>query len=193
MNDGEFNKGGPEVMDEGDGVGGRVTVFTGPGKGKTTAALGIALRIIAQGGKVIFVHFTGPEYPVLGEVKTATTLGANWRMIGIKSEAKDLSYLDDFSESVDTVKEALTMAQTIWLYECDLLILDNITYQLACESIDIAQVITLIDNRPPNVSIALTGPSAPESVIEKADLVTEFLEIKRPPNADMRLRRGIDF
>jgi len=176
-----FNKGGLEVTDEVDGVGGRVIVFTGVGKGKTTAALGTALRIIAQGGKVIFVYFTGPEYPVLGEVKTAAKLGSKWRMIGIKSEAKNLSYLADFSGSVDTVKDALAMAQARWLYECDLLILDDITYQLACGSIDVAQVIALIDNRPVNASIVLTGPSAPESIIERADLVTEFLEIKPPP------------
>jgi cob(I)alamin adenosyltransferase len=180
-------------MDMEGKVGGQVAVFTGPGKGKTTAAVGIALRTIARGGKVIFVYLKGPQHPVLGEVRTAAAFGSNWRTIGIKSEAKDISYLDDFSESVDTVKEALTMAQTIWLYECDLLILDNISYQLACGSIDIAQVIALIDNRPPNVSIVLTGPSVPEPLIKRADLVTEFLKIKQPPNADMHLRRGIDF
>lgn len=67
-----FNKGSLEVVSVNEGgAGGRVMVFTGPGRGKTIAALGVAVRTIAHGGRVIFVHFTGPRYPVLGEVKTA--------------------------------------------------------------------------------------------------------------------------
>ena len=172
---------------------GEVIVFTGPGKGKTTAALGTVCRIIAHDGKVVFIHFTGPQHPVLGEVKTAATLGGNWRMIGIKSEAKDISYLDDFTESVDTAREALTMAQKVWLHECNLLVLDDISPHLDRGSIDLAQVLALIDDRPPNTSIILTGSSTPEPILQRADLVTEFLKIKQPPNAGMRLRQGIDF
>lgn len=174
-------------------VANQIIVFTGSGIGKTNAAIGIAVRTISIGGRVIFVYFTGPQHPTLGEVKAAAVISGNWRTIGIKSEAKDPSYLDDFSESVDTVKEAINMAQTIWSSECDLLILDNITHHFACGSIDIAQVIAIIDNRSPNTSIVLTGLSAPESLIEKADVVTEFLEIKQPTDTDMHLRKGIDF
>jgi len=177
----------------GSRAGGEVAVFIGPGKGKTTAALGFALRTIGQGGKVIFVHFKGPEHPVLGEVKTTGALGSNWRTIGIKSEAKDASYLADFTESVDTVREAMAMAHDLWLHECDLLVLDDISLHLDRRSIDIAQVLAVIDDRPPNTSIILTGSSAPEPIMQRADLVTEFLKIKQPPNAGMRLRRGIDF
>ena len=157
---------------------GEVMVFTGPGKGKTAAALGVAMRIIAHGGKVVYIHFTGPQHPVLGEVKTAATFGGNWRMIGIKSEAKDVSYLDDFTESVGTVREALAIAYKLWLHKCDLLVLDGIFHHLDRKSIDIAQVLALIDDRPPNTSIVLTGPSAPEPILKKAGLVTEFLRIK---------------
>lgn len=174
-------------------AGGNVIVFTGAGKGKTTAALGVALKTIGHGGRVIFIHFTGPQYPVLGEVKTAATLGGNWRTIGIKSEAKDTSYLGDFTESVNTVTEALAMAHDLWLHECDLLVLDDISPHLDRGSIDIAQVLALIDTRPPNTSIILTGSSTPEPIMQRADLVTEFLKIKQPPNAGMRLRRGINF
>ena len=158
-----------------------VIVFTGPGKGKTTAALGLSLRTIGQGGKVIFVRFTGPGHPVLGEVKTAAAIGDRLRMIGIKSEASDVSYLNDFSESVDTVAEALAMAREVWVRECDLLVLDDITHHLERGSIDIAQVLHLIDSKPPNTNILLTGSSAPEPIMQRANIVTEFLQIKRPP------------
>lgn len=172
---------------------GEVIVFSGPGKGKTTAAVGIACCVIARGEKVVFVYFTGPRYPVLGEVKTAATLGGNWRMIGIKSEAKEASYLDDFTESVDTVQEALALAHNRWLHECDLLVLDDINPHLDRGSIDIAQVLALIADRPPNTSIILTGQSVPEAIMKRADIVSDFLQIKQPSNAGIRSRRGIDF
>lgn len=178
------------VKNEG-GAEGRAIVFTGLGKGKTRAALGVVLRKISQGKKVIFVYFTGPHHPVLGEVKSAAAFGGIWRMIGIKSQAKDVSYLNDFSESVDTATEALAMAHDQWLYECDLLVLDDISPHLDCGTIDVAQVLELIDNRPPNTDIVLTGSSVPESIVRRADLVTEFLKIKSP--SDAGLHHGIDF
>jgi len=157
---------------------GQLIVFMGAGKGKTAAALGVSCRQIAHGWKVIFVYFTAPQQPVLGEIKATAELGNNWRMVGIKSEAKDISYLNDFTESVNTPKEALTIAQKQWLLECSLLVLDNISYHLDSGSIDIAQVLALIDERPPNTNIILTGRSFPEPVIQRADLVTEFRHIK---------------
>ena len=172
---------------------GEVMVFVGTGKGKTTAALGTACRVIANGGKTIFIYFTGPDHPLLGEVKTAAAFGSSWRMIGIKSEAKDISYLDSFTESVDTTRKALTMAQKLWLHECDLLVLDDISPHLDRGSIDISQVLALIDDRLPNTSIILTGSYLPEPIIQRADSVTEFLPIKQPSNAGMRSRRGINF
>ncbi len=172
---------------------GQVLVFMGAGKGKTTAAVGVASRVVAHAGKTIFIYLTGPDHPLLGEVKTATAFGGNWRTIGIKSEAKDISYLDSFTESVDTARDALTMAQTLWIHECDLLVLDDISPHLDRGSIDISQVLALIDNRPPNTSIILTGSSVPEPIIQRADSVTELLLIKQPSNAGMRSRQGINF
>ena len=129
---------------------GEVIVFSGPGKGKTTAAVGIACRGIAQGE-------------------------------------------DDFTESVGTVQEALAMAHNRWLHECDLLVLDDITPHLDRGSIDIAQVLALIADRPPNTSIILTGQSVPEAIMKRADIVSDFLQIKQPSNAGIRSRRGIKY
>ena len=157
---------------------GEVMVFTGPGKGKTTAALGVACRIIAHGGKVVFVYFTGPQRPSWGEVKAAATFGGNWRMIGIDSEAEEISFPGDFTETANTVGEALTKAQKLWLHECDLLVLDDISHHLERGEIDTAQVLALIDGRPPDTSIILTGQSVPEPIIQRAGLVTEFRKIK---------------
>lgn len=157
-----------------------VIVFTGSGRGKTTAAVGVTFRTISRGGKVIFIYFTGPLDCIPGEVKVAAKFGNNWRMIGIRSEVKDVTYLHSFTESVNTVREALNMAQQLWLYECDLLVLDGISPHLTRGSIDVAELLAIIDNCPKNTGIVLTGTSFPESIIQKAGLVTEFKEIKHP-------------
>jgi len=170
-----------------------VLLFMGPGRGKTTAALGVALRIIGNGGRVVFIHFTGPQYPELGEVKFTAALGDRLRMIGIKSEVTEVSYLDGFSECVDTVREALAMAQNIWIRECNLLVLDDIGAQLEQESIDAAQVLTLIEERSPDVSIILTGRSLPRVIMEAADLITQCVDVKHRSPADMGPRKGINF
>jgi cob(I)alamin adenosyltransferase len=183
------------MMDGGDEGRGesKVIVFTGEGESKTTAALGIALRTVTGGGKVVYVHFTGPRHPVLGEVKTAAAVGSKWRMVGIRNEAEDISYLDDFAESVATAGDALSKARTLWLRECDLLVLDDIAHHLTHGSIDVAQVLALIDDKPPNTIVVLTGLSFPESIMQRADMVTEFTDAKRPAQTDICLRKGIDF
>jgi cob(I)alamin adenosyltransferase len=172
---------------------GEVILFIGPGRGKTATALGIALRAITYGGKVVFIHFSGPQYPELGEVKAAAVLGDNLRMVGIRSEASNPSYLNDFHETVNTVADALAMARNVWIKQCNLLVLDDIGHQLDQGRVDIAQVLALIEDRPPNLSIILTGRAAPEKLVKTADLVTEFVDVKQPSPSRVRLHKGIDF
>jgi len=172
---------------------GEVILLMGIGRGKTTTALGIALRVITYGGKVVFIHFSGPQYPELGEVNAAATLGDSLRMIGIRSEASNPSYLNGFYETVNTVADAWAMACNVWIRQCNLLVLDDIGHQLDRGSIDIAQVLALIKDRPPNVSIILTGRSTPKVIAKTADLVTEFVDIKHPLPTGMGLHKGIDF
>ena len=155
-------------------------IFTGLGKTKTAAAIGTAMRTIASGGRVIIVYFTGPLESVLGEVESTVAFRNNYRTIGIMSEAKDPSYLKSFSETVGTVKEAVNKAKAIWSYECELLILDNITQHFATGCVDITDVIKIMEDRLPTTSIIITGLNAPESLIDKADVVTDFLITKQP-------------
>lgn len=172
---------------------GEVILLIGLGRGKTATALGIALRVIMYGGRVVFIHFSGPQYPELGEVKAAIALGDSLRMIGIRSEASNPSYLNDFYETVNTVAEALATAGNVWIKQCNLLVLDDIGHKLDQGRVDIAQVLAIIEDRPPDVSIILTGRSAPKMIIKKADLVTEFVDAKQPSPTSMSLRKGIDF
>jgi cob(I)alamin adenosyltransferase len=182
-------------MKEGDQLAseGRVIVLTGTGKGKTTAALGAALRAIAYLARVVFIYFTGPQFPELGEVKGSAGIRDSLRIIGIKSEARQASYLDSFSESVDTVADALSMARNVWVKQCDLMVLDDIGSQLERGSVDVSQVLALIEEKPPNVSIILTGRSIPSVLKDRADSITEFVDIKHPLQAGIGPRKGIDF
>jgi ATP:corrinoid adenosyltransferase len=148
---------------------------------------------MAHLARVIFIHFTGPQYPDLGEVKASAAYLDSLRMVGIKSEAGQASYLAGFSESVDTVSDALTMARKVWMHECDLMVLDDIGSQLEKGNIDVDQVLRVIEDKPKNISIILTGRSMPSEITEKADSVTEFTEVKRPSSASAGPRKGIDF
>ncbi|MFQ5886349.1 MAG: cob(I)yrinic acid a,c-diamide adenosyltransferase [Anaerolineae bacterium] len=173
---------------------GRVIVYTGLGKGKTTAALGLACRVLGHGGRVVFIRFTGPEYPQMGDVGAAVALAGDLRMIAIESQARDASYLADFAESTPTAETGLDLARELLIRgECDLLVLDDINPLLYEGTIDTAQVVALIDEKPPNVTIVLTGRSAPQAIIERADTVTDFAEIKHPSQAGIEPRKGIDF
>lgn len=173
---------------------GQVIVYTGVGKGKTTAALGLAYRVVGHGGRVAFIHFTGPDYPQMGDVKAATTLGGNLRMIGVESQARDVSYLADFAESVGTVEGALARArELLHRGECELLVLDDINPLLCEGAVEIDQVTALIAEKPPGVSIVLTGRFAPQAIIEGADTVTDFAQIKPPRTARIEPRKGFDF
>lgn len=172
----------------------RVIVYTGLGKGKTTAALGLAYRALGHGWRVVFICFTGPEYPQMGDVRAATALGGNLKMIGVESQARDASYLADFAESTATVETGLALARELFIRgECDLLVLDDINPLLHEGTIDTAQVVALIDEKPPNATMVLTGRSAPQAIIEKADTVTDFAEIKHPSQVGIEPRKGIDF
>ncbi len=173
---------------------GAVIVHTGLGKGKTTAALGLALRVLGHGGRVATIFFTGPEHPQMGSVRAAATLGRNLRMIGIESQARDPTYLADFAEFTGTVKEALALARELLTRgECDLLVLDDINPLLHQGAIDTTEVTALIDEKPPNVHLVLTGRFAPQIILDKADTVTDFVQIKRPSQAGIEPRKGFDF
>lgn len=173
---------------------GQVIVFTGAGKGKTTGALGLACRAVGHGGKAAFIHFTGPERPSLGEVTATRSLSAELKMIGIECQAEDPSYLSDFDQSVPTLEAALDLArQLIKGGEYDVVVLDDINPLLHQGAVDEATVIELITDRPETTTVVLTGRFAPEAIVEMADVVTDFADVKHPVHTGVGPRKGIDF
>jgi cob(I)alamin adenosyltransferase len=172
----------------------QVIVFTGSGKGKTTAALGLACRALGHGRKAAFLHFTGPTRPRLGDVLSARVLGGGLRMVGIASQAADPSYLEQFDETVPTVEAALDRAKQMLLAgEYDLLVLDDINPLLDQGLVEQSVVTELIETKPPSATVVLTGRAAPKAILELADIVTDFAEVKHPARAGVAARSGIDF
>jgi len=176
---------------------GLVQIYTGDGKGKTTAAFGLALRAAGQGHKVLIYQFLKPTSLDIGE-RFALQLGA----VRIRVEALDVAW--DMSQPFDDEKktaelraaigEALErIAQTAEKRFYDVLILDEIVFCLSRGLAKLEDVKSIIDKRDPAVEIVLTGRGASEELIALADLVTEMKNIKHPFDKGVAARRGIEF
>lgn len=172
---------------------GLILVNTGEGKGKTTAALGMALRSWGQGMKVLVLQFIkgGWKY---GELKAVEKLAPNFeiRQMGegfIKGPGDK-----DLDEHRHAALEALKAAQTeICSGKYDLIILDEILYAIHYGLVPLDEVLALLASKSEGLHLVLTGRNAPPEIIEKADLVTEMREIKHPFTKGIPAQKGIEF
>ena len=169
---------------------GLVQVYTGNGKGKTTAAFGLALRAIGRGLKVYVIQFIkgGFDYGELYIVDKLPNLT-------LKAFGRGKFIVDKPSkEDIKSAEEALSLAESVVKSgEYDIVILDEINVALNLKLISLERVLGLIKNKPRHVEIVLTGRYAPNEIIEIADLVTEMKEVKHPYNKGCQARRGIEF
>jgi len=142
---------------------GLVIVHTGHGKGKTTAALGTALRAWGQGLRICVIQFIKSEKGRWGEVKAAEKLGIEWHALGDgwTWHAKDLS------EAANRAQAAWALAQEkILSGHYDLILLDEFTYPLTFGWVDMRQVIAWLEaNRPPALHLLITGRDAPAALV----------------------------
>lgn len=170
---------------------GLIQVYTGNGKGKTTASLGLAFRACGHGFKVCMVQFM-KECADYGEFKAAAFL-PGFRVIQVGRN--DFVNLAD-PEPIDRKLAAdgwETAKGIIDSGEFDIVILDEINVAMACGLLDTAAVIAFLTGKKRQVEIILTGRYAPEQIIEIAHLVTEMREVKHPYNCGVDGRQGIDF
>ncbi len=176
---------------------GLVQVYTGDGKGKTTAAFGLALRAAGQGNKVLIYQFLKPRSLDVGE-RFALELGA----VRIRVEALEVDWdmaasfgdQETVARTRAAVHDALDrLTETAEKRFYDVLILDEIVFCLAHGLASLEDVRGLIERRDRTVEIVLTGRSAPPELVEMADLVTEMKKIKHPFDNGVGARRGIDY
>jgi cob(I)alamin adenosyltransferase len=170
---------------------GLVQVYTGDGKGKTTAALGLALRAAGHGLQVHIVQFM-KGWPHYGElVSLRNQPGITLVQFG-RPDFVDREHPDprDVALAQDALVHSLDV---ITAGRYDVVILDEINVALDFELVSVEQVMTLLDARPLHVELVLTGRAAHPQVLERADLVTEMLGVKHPYGAGVEGRRGIEY
>ncbi|MGD0551598.1 MAG: cob(I)yrinic acid a,c-diamide adenosyltransferase [Sedimentisphaerales bacterium] len=177
-------------------VKGLVQIYTGDGKGKTTAALGLALRAAGQSNKVLIYQFLKPPCLSTGERVALSSLPS------IKIESLDIQW--DMAKSPKDPR-AISAAQTAiheslehltksaMNREFDVLILDEIVYCVSKGLASIEDLKKVIEGRDPHVEIILTGRGATPELIALADLVTEMKNIKHPFDKGTAARQGIEF
>lgn len=170
---------------------GLVEVYTGEGKGKTSAAFGLALRAIGRGLKVYVIQFIkgGFDYGELYVVERLPNLE-----VKAFGRGRFVTETPPDEEDMKLAREAFELAKRVVKSgEYDVVILDEINVALSLRLISVEEVVELIKNKPPNVELVLTGRHAPKDIIESADLVTEMREIKHPYAKGFPPRRGIEF
>lgn len=171
---------------------GLILVFTGQGKGKTTAALGLVLRTLGHGDRVAVIQFIKGGWEP-GEAKALKVFGEalNWHALG-----------EGFTWETQDRKRDQQLVANAWQQALKylgnekhkLVVLDELNVAIKLGYIDVAEVLKGLDTRPPLTHVALTGRGAPKELIEHADLVTEMKMIHHPfKEQGIKAQAGIEF
>jgi cob(I)alamin adenosyltransferase len=167
-----------------------VLVHTGDGKGKSTAAMGVALRARARGWRVLVVQFVKSGDWRAGEQEMLERLGADWLAVG-----------DGFSWDSADLEASAGLARQAWAAAQaalaggthELVVLDEVTYPMTWGWIDTDDVVTAIAARDERVSVVATGRDASPTLVEIADTVTEMRNVKHAFETGLLAKRGIDY
>ena len=170
---------------------GLVQVFTGNGKGKTTAALGTVLRAAGHGLKIYIVFFMKGDY-ARGEFKALKMFPnvevsrSGFRKFvnpaGITPEEKEQA-----ARALAAAREAVTGGRH------DLVVLDELNVAVAYNLVGLDEVLQLVRDKPPGVELIITGRHADDRLVEMADLVTEMVKVKHPYDKGIKARKGIEY
>lgn len=168
---------------------GYIQVYTGDGKGKTTAAIGLAIRALGAGLKVAFFQFfkpgTSSEVNILKSLSPQLYYKAFGKEGFIKKKV-DLEIKEHILKGWEEVKELVKSG-------CyNIIVLDEITYALNWRLIDLKEFLDFLKNKPDNLEVIITGRKAPKEVIDMADLVTEMKMIKHYYEKGEKARKGIE-
>jgi cob(I)alamin adenosyltransferase len=172
---------------------GLIHIYTGTGKGKTTSAVGLAVRALGHGKKVCYTYFhKRPEIYGYAEINNIEKLGA--KVLGF---AKGHPHLDkslddavirrEANEGISFLKEML--AREVF----DMLILDEILISVRDGYLDESELISFVRSKPEQLELVMTGRGATPALMELADYVSEIREIKHPYQSGIMSRKGIEF
>jgi cob(I)alamin adenosyltransferase len=170
---------------------GLIQVYTGDGKGKTTAALGLAVRAAGHGLRVEIVQFM-KGWPNYGELK-----GVEWLPgVAIHPFGRSGWVHPDRPEPEDFERAAQALAyarQVMAERQADIVVLDEVNVALDYGLVELGDLLALLDEKPPDVELVLTGRNAHPQVLDRADLVTEMRKVKHPYDAGVAARQGIEY
>ncbi|MBM7582100.1 cob(I)alamin adenosyltransferase [Caldicoprobacter guelmensis] len=173
---------------------GYVQVYTGDGKGKTTAALGQGLRAVGRGLKVVMVQFLkGIES---GELEAIKRLGPQFTIMRFAETKKFFWQLTDEEKEQlkeKTQQEMQKLEQLMEEGSCDVLILDEIMAAIHSGLVSVDEVCRIIDNKPKGMELILTGRNVPREIAERADLITEMRNVKHYMDKGVQARKGIEY
>ena len=173
---------------------GLVIVYTGGGKGKTTAALGMALRAVGHNQKICIIQFIKGSWHY-GELNSLKRLEPEVQLVTMGKGF--VGIIDDKSpreEHEKIAKEGIKVSkEKIQSKKYDIIILDEVNYAVNLGLIELNDVLDLIKTKPSELDLVLTGNHAKPEIIEAADLVTEMREIKHPFKSGIKAKKGIDF
>jgi cob(I)alamin adenosyltransferase len=170
---------------------GLIQVYTGNGKGKTTAALGLALRAVGHGLKVLMIQFMKGN-PAYGELESARKLSPYLTIIPTGREVF-VSKSNPDPLDLEHAQDGFAMAKkAIENREYDIVILDEINVAIDYGLIQLSDLLSLLENKPKEVGIVLTGRNAKAEIVERADLVTEMLDRKHYYDKGVSALKGIE-
>lgn len=175
---------------------GSFQIYTGEGKGKSTASMGLMLRALGCGFHVYYLRMMKPRWKT-GELALCPTLHPNltyknveqdWILSRSKHIPEHVSAMQTaLASEMDSLQKVLASAQH------DLVIIDEINYCIHRDLIPLQRAIELVNCRPTNVELVFTGRYAPQELIEIADVVTEMRKVKHHFDRGIEARRGIEF
>ena len=172
---------------------GLILINTGPGKGKTTAAMGTALRAVGNGMKVLMLQFIKGSWHY-GELDAVTAFGPNFVLKQMGRGFVKVGGAETDPEDIRLDEAAWAEArEAIYSGEWDMIILDEINYAISYGMLDAAVVAEALRNRPEMVHVILTGRNAHPLLVELADTVTEMREVKHAYQKGILAQRGIEY
>jgi cob(I)alamin adenosyltransferase len=181
-----FNPLSPEPLRRG-----LVQIFTGDGKGKTSAAIGAVVRALGHGLRVYIAFFLKGDYPY-GERKILSQL-PNVTMDSFGSEEFVNPENIKPEEKKQAKRDLAAARQAMLSGDYDLVVLDEVNIAVAFNLVELGEVLKFIDDKPEGVELILTGRRADSKLVQSADLVTEMLNIKHPYDEGVVARGGIEY
>jgi cob(I)alamin adenosyltransferase len=172
---------------------GLVIVYTGNGKGKTTAALGMVVRAIGYDWRVLMVQFIKGDW-MYGELEGYKKLSPNFELKRMgKGFVRIMGDDKPIEDHIEAAKTALQYVQDNMDKDYDIVILDEVNVAIKEGLLTVQEVLDVVHQKPSYLNIILTGRNAVQEIIDQADLVTEMIEIKHPFKAGILAQPGVDY